>query len=371
MFDYYRLGRPLKWPDPQLPSQQPVFGPPRKISALILGDSLTKYLRENFDSCLLSPDVHTRRGATVQILRQYVINNAHQLHTADVIFLHVGTNNLEQGFLHSNIQAYRRLLTTVRENFPLTEIVVSGILPRSDDSRLNLSRVMHNIKLANICHNFSHCKFLDFSDMFHECHLAKDGLHLNWDGNYLFSRLIQKQLEKMSKPIDPRGTPQPHCPHELKKLVRTPRKKISAKCPKTKRCIDIPKPPTSSSTTSKTSDTTKPPPSVTTKPPKMSRKQRKSRQVIEDREGFLQLGRSLSSTKPVMYFIKPYVAMATIRYEEVNSNFHHSRGASHQQVRLPKAETPYVASRKQGKRRRKRKKQIVKRRRRRKWKVSL
>ncbi|XP_033646398.1 uncharacterized protein LOC117306490 [Asterias rubens] len=205
--------------------------------------------------------------------------------------------------------------------------------------------------------------------MFHECHLAKDGLHLNWDGNYLFSRLIQKQLEKMSKPIDPRGTPQPHCPHELKKLVRTPRKKISAKCPKTKRCIDIPKPPTSSSTTSKTSDTTKPPPSVTTKPPKMSRKQRKSRQVIEDREGFLQLGRSLSSTKPVMYFIKPYVAMATIRYEEVNSNFHHSRGASHQQVRLPKAETPYVASRKQGKRRRKRKKQIVKRRRRRKWKV--
>ena len=87
---------------------------------------------------------------------------------------------------------------------------------------------------------------------------------------------------------------------------------------------------------------------------------------VEDGDGFCQVG--LGPFKPVECFIKPLAAMATLPYKIINGKS--SIGKSDADVMLPATDSPYVASRKRGKRRRRASRRVKKRRRRRKIKVG-
>ena len=95
----------------------------------------------------------------------------------DIVVVHVGTNDLERGFFHSNTEQFRLLLFTVRESFPLAKVVVSSILPRFDIESLDTARSYLNIGLGSLCAKVG-CRFVDLSDEFHEWAYAWDGLHL-------------------------------------------------------------------------------------------------------------------------------------------------------------------------------------------------
>jgi lysophospholipase L1-like esterase len=165
----------LKWPDPPkppLPSQQPMSQPSRKVNALVFGDSLTKYLPQYLSSKFVNVHVHTWRGATINRLRRIIHGQDFPSSNMDIIVLHVGTNDLQWGFLHSNVRELSNLIVSVREIFPLSKILVTGILPRFDNEDLDTSRFMHNVKFGNLCQNFANCKFVDFRDNFQEWHFC-------------------------------------------------------------------------------------------------------------------------------------------------------------------------------------------------------
>ena len=66
-------------------------------SALILGDSMIKYLQENITSKLFDVQVVERRGATISRLRKYLLqhDDIHVTAAPDIVLIHVGTNDLE------------------------------------------------------------------------------------------------------------------------------------------------------------------------------------------------------------------------------------------------------------------------------------
>ena len=134
--------------------------------------------------------VFTQRGGTISSVRRSLLHGEFRAsRSPDIIVVHVGTNDLERGFFHSNIEQYRQLLVSVRELFPLAKVVVDGILPRYDSESLDTSRIYHNIGLGTLCAKVG-CHFIDFSGDFDEWAYARDGLHLGWDGNALFGELL-------------------------------------------------------------------------------------------------------------------------------------------------------------------------------------
>ena len=163
--------------------------------------------------------VFTQRGGTISSVRRSLLHGEFRAsRSPDIIVVHVGTNDLERVFFHSNIEQYRQLLVSVRELFPLAKVVVDGILPRYDSESLDTSRIYHNIGLGTLCAKVG-CHFIDFSGDFDEWAYARDGLHLGWDGNALFGELLQGFLEKMLKKHTCKKV-SGVVPRELKKLVR-------------------------------------------------------------------------------------------------------------------------------------------------------
>ena len=172
-----------------------------KLQAVIIGDSITRYLKENISSSLVDVAVVTFPGATICSLRKKIRDGAVKAFTENppsIVALLIGTNSLDRGFLHSNIRDFKLLLRGVREAFPRSTLLFSGILPREDSAALDVSRVHHNIHIGNVCAATGNCRFIDFSNDFKWWHFARDGLHLNWDGNYRFAELMQVHLERLA-----------------------------------------------------------------------------------------------------------------------------------------------------------------------------
>ena len=154
--------------------------PPRKVRAIILGDSLTKYLQENFSSEFVDVEVITRRGTTISRLTDYIrhspsIRNCDKV--LDIVAVHVGTNDLPWGFLHSNVREFWRLIITLWEILPTSKVVMSGILPRQDCTSFDISRVHYNIQFGIVCAQLK-CNFFDFSEDFHPWNYVKEMLRL-------------------------------------------------------------------------------------------------------------------------------------------------------------------------------------------------
>ncbi|XP_038064014.1 uncharacterized protein LOC119734551 [Patiria miniata] len=431
--------RPPVWPSTSNSGKAKVF---------VIGDSLTKYLEANIESPLVDVDVYTQRGGTISSIHKSLRHSEFRIPEApDIVLIHVGTNNLQYGFLHSNIEEFKLLLATLREVFPLTKIVVSAILPRHDSEALDTSRMHHNVAIGILCAKVG-CNFVDFGNEFSRWAYAWDGLHLNWDGNALFGEAVQRYLQKM---LEVKLKRLPFVPRELKKLVRqhTRKKKGSSQSPSPTKSASPPSPSTAttcamqtpaqqpSNSTSlpslssltpasptlaspptplpntaaagakKTPNPQAPPsptpampslvsPSSSILPPPASpsntkksvsssrpssRSYGKGRKLtpslatvrkklrrcivhIFDDDGFCLLG--LFPPKQVNCYVKPLAAMATLPYE-IREGKSTSVGAT---LEVPKADSPYVSSRKRGKQRRRATRRIKKRRRRRKFKET-
>ena len=96
----------------------------------IFGDSLTKYL---VDDCAdiggCNVTLLCQRGGTVLSIRESILSISNNLQSAspDIIFLHVGTNDLSYFLVERIIANYRDLLTTVGDIFSNTQILVNNI----------------------------------------------------------------------------------------------------------------------------------------------------------------------------------------------------------------------------------------------------
>lgn len=137
-----------------------------------------------------------------------------------VVVLHVGTNDLWAEFLDPFLCKFDSLLKSTQEKYPAAKIVVSGLLPRHDFIDLNEKVRVYNIHLAKLCKHFNNCKFVDVSeDVDRRKFFARDGLHLNFEGNERFASVLQSAVESMIVRVIPGAPGKPFIPPELLQLT--------------------------------------------------------------------------------------------------------------------------------------------------------
>ena len=99
---------------------------------LVLGDSIPKYLGEDFgfkNGCL--------RGATIAKIIDhltFMVQSDRDTFNCQKIILHIGTNNIKPGCTAENyMRGYTSLLSTVEYYFPTAQIFCSSVIPRPCD----------------------------------------------------------------------------------------------------------------------------------------------------------------------------------------------------------------------------------------------
>ena len=120
---------------------------------LVFGDSLTKYLEEDCSDvggCDVA--LYCERGGTVSSIRENIASIENHLIglTPDLIFLHVGTNDLQNILVDTIINQYRALLRSIRQIFPTTPVLVNNIFKRGDCESINTAGQYLNLKLGNL-----------------------------------------------------------------------------------------------------------------------------------------------------------------------------------------------------------------------------
>ena len=213
----------------------------------VYGDSILRGLQDNLE---LETEVFCVPGCTIKALRSYIRRNIVATDDIEVVFIHVGTNNLSSSVWDWDRSAYTDLYITVREKYPTSKIIFSAILPRWDFQLLYEASVYYNLKLHSLTTSFSNCAFVDlsssyslYSDLF-----LFDGLHLNFFGKKIFAEEVKSAIIKCTC-ISVRRSSNKYVPPELKKLWsprRIKKKKIN---------MPLSTPPTSLSSASSTAST--------------------------------------------------------------------------------------------------------------------
>ncbi|AFZ03718.1 SGNH/GDSL hydrolase family protein [Calothrix sp. PCC 6303] len=139
----------------------------------------------------------------------------------DVIYLMAGINDLRQGATDEAVlRNHRRIIRRLRQDHPLTQVIVQSILPTrlSTISNVRIRKINHKLALiakqegANYIdiHNW----FVDFKGNLRQ-DLTTDGLHLSFDGyqvwqavlNQIESRVTISRIKRQEKLLK-RANPQ-------------------------------------------------------------------------------------------------------------------------------------------------------------------
>lgn len=178
-------------------------------TVFVFGDSLTKYLE---DDCSDIGGCHVRlyceRGGTVSSIRQNILDIEEELigSSPDIIFLHVGTNDLNHLLVQKIVTQYNDLLRTVSSIFPNTPVLVNNVFTRRDSNCLNDAGQYFNIRLGNLAATLPNVTYVDIGKDFDSRDLAPDDLHLKRDAYYDFAaELIDVCISHVSKSLTARS----------------------------------------------------------------------------------------------------------------------------------------------------------------------
>ncbi len=101
----------------------------------------------------------------------------------DLILLHIGTNDSDQGLTATQMQsALQTLLTTIRSNRPNAKVIVASLIPRTDNPNVEAVQVQYNNAIPGIvAAQGSNFHFLDMHSVLQASDLS-DGIHPNQGG---------------------------------------------------------------------------------------------------------------------------------------------------------------------------------------------
>ena len=127
-------------------------------NVVCIGDSMYRFL-----SLYLGVLVYFFPGAEVGDILQKVLNGGiskRVLIDSDIIFIHLGTNNIGNGTYKNVKNDMERLVDALMAINPTVKIVISGILPRPCDFNITNPIVTEvNRELASWC-KYNNCKFI-------------------------------------------------------------------------------------------------------------------------------------------------------------------------------------------------------------------
>lgn len=159
-------------------------------SVLVIGDSIIKHLNCQSDGfkfhkkCL--------KGSTISRVSDFVKDFQSPV-SHDVVYIHCGTNSIHVnkfGYISNSseiLDSYSQLFTVIRNRFPSSRVIISGILFRRDLDYNSLCCL--NDFIHGLCRS-SGFIFVDPSSRLTPSVLGRDGLHLNRSGSFHFTKLV-------------------------------------------------------------------------------------------------------------------------------------------------------------------------------------
>ncbi|KAG8285336.1 hypothetical protein J6590_082250 [Homalodisca vitripennis] len=167
-------------------------------NCLIIGDSILRYSRRQCSENGATIDCNP--GAKIIPIKQKLLKYVGK--NPQVIYLHVGTNNLVQGFFGGKgysggwgkremLDGMADLLSTARRTFPVSKIIANSILYRADIS--NAALIDLNDQLHLMCWNFG-VLLVNTWHSISRRHLARGGRHLSRYGNRCLGSLMLRSL---------------------------------------------------------------------------------------------------------------------------------------------------------------------------------
>ncbi len=125
--------------------------------------------------CTRTKKVKSFSGATVNDMEDYLKPVLRK--EPNKIILHVGTNDLKSVPANRVAEGIANLGTQIKEESPATSIVISSILPRSDNADLSAKALEVNRLTKSICSK-NKWGFIEHKTVNKSC-LNSRGLHLN------------------------------------------------------------------------------------------------------------------------------------------------------------------------------------------------
>ena len=164
-------------------------------SITIIGDSLLKDIKAfKMRNALSSNEkiyIKSFPGATTEDMKDYIKPSLK--YNPDLVILHTGTNSLRSEKLPEGIAddiMKIALETKTDEN----DVAISGIIPRSDDMKLNAKGIQVNdfLKIKTSQYGFGFIANDNFKTNFH---LNNSGLHLNFTGTNTFGNNLLNYIK--------------------------------------------------------------------------------------------------------------------------------------------------------------------------------
>lgn len=154
-----------------------------KKRVVVMGDSMLRNVSRNMDNAM----VYCYPG----IRAKHLINKIDEIREdPDVIFIHVGTNDLHTSQTPSQIMGdMKQLIMKAKDKFAGARIGISSVLYRRDMDYRYVGAV--NSCLEWMCKDLN-LLYLDGNAWIGDWDIGRDGLHLNRRGSTHFSRLLSR-----------------------------------------------------------------------------------------------------------------------------------------------------------------------------------
>ena len=177
----------------------------RPVSVFIAGDSITKILSAGkMSDNRVKTKIKSHPGGRVRRIENTIIKESDQDHIreASAIVLHVGTNNVADGDSSECIlDDFKDTVDTIRNVNRGAKVIISSILPRTNDRLVNKQIQATNAALEELCRETGLC-FMNHTDVFMKENktdesLYKDHIHLNAKGGRALGTSIRHKLNDM------------------------------------------------------------------------------------------------------------------------------------------------------------------------------
>lgn len=161
-----------------------------KEKVLIVGDSMTKFIKPNKLSKKHHVQSYSFAGAKVEDMNDFVKPLLRR--RPDKVIVHVGTNNVKDDNPKRVKGKIAELVDTIRNEQPNAKIVLSSVIHRNDDRSLNGSIDQVNRAVESVCRQRG-LDFISHDNIPEDC-LNNGGLHLNRKGVYNLANNFRKYL---------------------------------------------------------------------------------------------------------------------------------------------------------------------------------
>ena len=194
-------------PIPVITSTSGANSSQRKFSACVLGDSMTKILSPSrMSDETLEVKVKSHPGGRIKTIednfKKLNESNPEYVDNLDAVIFHVGTNDIADSSSSGDIvKKIKDSIYSAKSVKPNIKVIVSSIIPRKSDKRINDYISSTNNVLEKMCKE-NDCYFLDNSSSFLDqgvtvTSLYRDHIHLNPKGGKILGTNILTKLRSI------------------------------------------------------------------------------------------------------------------------------------------------------------------------------